>query len=108
MTKKFGTRIVTFILEKHSDGLYDIVPQGYEFTSVLSHWDYVGGERRQARNKGIITSFIRTLKEVQMWDFIKNQNFVKINENNKKSNKKKVTSELTELFRNDSKLARVK
>ena len=102
LTKKFGTRIVEFILEKHGDGLYTIVPTGYEFASSISHWDYLNGERRLARNKTIIASFIRTLKTVKMWEYITNKEFVRVNTNNKKSNKKKVGSELTELFRDES------
>jgi hypothetical protein len=99
MTKKFGKRVVEFILEKHKDGLYTIVPTGYEFSSAVSHWDYVNGERRLARNKTIITSFIRTLKAVKMWDYITNKDFVRINPNNKKANIKKIETELSELFR---------
>ena len=98
MTKKFGHRVVSFILEKHKDGLYTIVPNGYAFTSILSHWDYVGEERRLARDKTIITSFVRTLKDVEMWDYITNQDFVQVNSHNKKSNKKKIASELKDLI----------
>jgi len=98
MTKKFGRQIVSFILEKHRDGLYTIVPNGYAFQSTVSHWDYVDEERRLSRNKNIITSFVRALKEVKMWDFITNKNFVQVNVKNKKSNKGKVDSELKDLI----------
>jgi hypothetical protein len=98
MTKKFGHQIVSFILEKHRDGLYSIVPNGYAFQSTVSHWDYVDEERRLSRNKNIITSFVRALKEVKMWDFITNKNFVQVNVKNKKSNKGKVDSELKDLI----------
>jgi hypothetical protein len=105
MSKKFGHRVVTFILERRGDGMYTIVPNGYVFTSVLSHWDYVGEERRLARHKGIITSFVRALKDVEMWDYIENQDFVQINTNNKKSNKGKVGSELKALMKSEPKIS---
>jgi hypothetical protein len=98
MAKKFGHRVVSFILEKHRDGLYTIVPNGYAFTSRISHWDYVGEERRLARNKAIITSFVQTLKDVKMWSYITNPNFVLVNKYNKKGNKKKIDSELKDLI----------
>ena len=102
MTKKFGHQIVSFILEKHRDGLYTIVPNGYAFQSTVSHWDYVDEERRLSRSKHIITSFVRALKDVKMWDFITNQDFVRINDKNKKSNKGKVGTQLAELIKSET------
>ena len=107
MTKKFGHQIVSFILEKHLDGLYTIVPNGYVFQSTVSHWDYVDEERRLSRNKNIITSFVRALKDVKMWDYITNQDFVRVNNKNKKSNKGKVETQLAELIKSKPKSQRV-
>jgi hypothetical protein len=102
LTKKFGKKVgkvVSVNLAKEVDGTYTIAPIDYEFRSTVSHFDYVGEEHRWARNKTFIRSLIASLKDVDIWDHIKNkETFIQINAHNTKVNKTMVKNQLNSLI----------
>jgi len=95
VTKKFGSHVASIILEKTKSGSYRVLPAKYEFRAVQSHFDYLIPEERWSRNKHVFICLIKTLKKIKMWDFIENkETFIKVNTNNKKSNKNKLYDDL--------------
>ena len=102
LTKKFGkktSKVISVALAKESDGTYTLAPIDYEFRSTVSHFDYVGEEHRWARNKCFIRSLISSLKDVGLWNYIRNrETFIQVNVNNKKVNKVMVKNQLKDLI----------
>jgi hypothetical protein len=97
MTKKIGSQACSVVLDRQENGGYMIRPVTYKFRSVVSHFDYNQEEDRWARNKNAFRALIKTLKQCEVWGSITNKNFLQINNNNKKSKKTKLASELAEL-----------
>jgi len=94
--KQFGVKypkIIQFILIKEKSG-YTIVHPNYEFVNRISHFRAVQREVRLSLNKTYLTTVISSLKRAGIWQYILNQNFLKVNDKNNKSNKKLVKSEL--------------
>jgi hypothetical protein len=97
LTKTVGNQACSVILERQGSE-YVIKPVTYPFKSVVSHFDYNQQEERWARNKNAFKALVQTLKKCEIWGDITNQDFIQINENNKKSKKTKVKNELSELL----------
>jgi len=99
--KKIGSRVVSVMLERtRSPGMYVLRPFGYEFHSTTSHYDYRGDrELRWTRDKGVFKSVIKILKAVGGWECIENQNFLKVNDLNKRSKKDKLSLDLNHLMK---------
>jgi hypothetical protein len=101
LSKAFGskkTTAVSVLLEKTPSGMYTLEPLDHAFKSTASHFDYPQEERRWIRNKGMIKSLVKTLKRVKLWDGIEDkENFIQINDHNKKSNKKRLQKEFKDL-----------
>lgn len=102
LTKKFGKKhgkVVSVNLSKETDGTYTVAPIDYEFRSTVSHFDYGAEEHRWARNKCFIRSLISSLKDVDIWDHVKNKDtFIQVNEHNTKVNKTMVKHQLQGLM----------
>jgi len=100
LTRSLNGRVNSVLLERTKGGQYDIRPVKYDFRSPISHFDYMVEEDRWARNKALFTSLIKTLKKVGMWEeFIANKKtFIRVNDNNKKSDKGKLGKVLSQLL----------
>lgn len=88
------------VLDKiRNDVLYKIQHPSYLYISTISHFKSVQSDVRLSLNKVYLRSIIRLLKRVGIWPHIINKNFIQINDNNPKSNKRKVEKELKELLK---------
>lgn len=90
-------KIISFSLVASGKGLYLEHPN-YKFISVVSHFKSVQNDIRLSLNKTYLSSIIRTLKRTGVWQSVMNKNFLKVNDNNPKSNKGKVRNELKNLL----------
>ena len=103
LTKVIGGKhgvAASVLLEANRSGMYTVSPATYAFRSTLSHFDYPTEEERRIRNKAMFKSLIRTLKRVGIWEGVENKDtFVRINHQNKKSNKNKLRHELSSFLK---------
>lgn len=101
LSKVFGGKsasAVTVLLVKTPSGMYVLEPLTYTFKSRVSHFDYFTEEERRIRNKNVFKSLIKTLKRIKLWDGIENKDtFIRINDQNKKANKRKLQREFEDL-----------
>jgi hypothetical protein len=99
LVRRFGKNVAKVVLTLQGNGKYEITPSKYEFNSTVSHWDYPIPEERWMRNKSCFMSLISTLKKAGIWEEIIDRNhFIKVNNKNKKSNKDKVSKQLSYLM----------
>ena len=94
--KFFSCKVISVVLRRESEG-YVIKFPDYIFESSISHFAPAEEEKRLCRNKTMITSLIKMLKRVNLWDSVSNKDFLRINKNNKRSSKKDLKKELTSL-----------
>lgn len=100
VVKQFGkqkTKIIEFVLTSVVDGIHIHHPN-YEFKSTVSHFRAVEKDIRLSLNKSFLSSIIKSLKKVSLWDAVVNKDFLRINKDNSKSNKKEVSMELKKLL----------
>jgi len=100
LAKQFGIKSpkqITLILT-YSKGKYLLEHPNYEYMNRISHFKSVKKEIRLSLNKTYLSSIIRALKRAGVWPLILNQNFLRVNDNNRKSNKGKVGRELARLL----------
>jgi hypothetical protein len=93
--KKGVGRPVTVLLEPEGRDAYNLKFPTYTFTSAVSHFSPKEEERRFCRNKMVLFQIIKDLKKVELWDKIKNKDFLIVNPNNKNMAKKKSTLQET-------------
>ena len=101
VVKQFGKakiKIIEFVLTSVSEGIHIHHPN-YEFISKVSHFCAVEKDIRLSLNKTFLSSIIKSLKKVGLWEAVVNKDFLKINKDNSKSNKKNVSHELKKLLR---------
>lgn len=99
MHRKVGKHHISVRVEESSDGLFKINPAGYTFQSSTSHYTYAEKETRWSRNKNTLRAILNSLKNSAVIDYISNiDEFIVINRNCKKSNKKKLAEDLTSLM----------
>jgi len=83
LAKQFGKQVVSCVLLRDENGLYDIQPFTYTFHSRISFFDYQTPENRYARNQLFFRSLFRLLRDANMWDIIANKDtFLQVNEEN--------------------------
>lgn len=102
LTKIFGVksaRVIQLSLTFVNDKL-DIEHPGYSFVNTCAHFKAKNPERRLSLNKAILKSIIHSLKRAGAWKYIQNKDFLLVNDQNKKSNKRKVKDELSNLLKN--------
>ena len=100
LARQFGVKspkMITLILG-YSKGKYTLEHPNYEYMNRISHFKSVQKEIRLSLNKTYLSSIIKTLKRAGVWPLILNQNFLRVNTNNRKSNKGKVKRELARLL----------
>lgn len=97
LARQFSGRQITLIL-KHSDGKYFLQHPSYEYVNKIAHFRSVEREIRLSLNKTYLSSIIKALRRAGVWHFIKNQNFLKVNNLNSNSDKGKVRRELKALL----------
>ncbi len=100
IAKQFGVKYpkyISFILT-YTKGKYMLRHPSYESVNRVAHFRSVQKEVRLSLNKTYLGNVIRSLKHAGVWSLILNQNFLKVNDNNKKSNKGKVERELASLL----------
>lgn len=98
MSRILARRAVTVILESTGNGSFLLKPITYRFKSASSHFDYCNPEERFSRNKNILKSLFRALKESTIAAHIENLNsFLVVNKSNTRSDKKKIDKELKKL-----------
>lgn len=103
MTKIFNGREITVNLIRNEDGFYTLSHPGYDYVSHNSHFvSTINVDKRLCLNKTLLTSLVTTLRKAEVWPFIKNKDFLKLNESNKslasKNKKSKLAKELEELL----------
>lgn len=99
MHRKIGKHHITVKLEENAQGNFMISPASYTFNSTNSHFTYTQKEVRWSRNKNTLTAVINALKNSSAADHISNlDDFIVINQNCKKSNKKKLADDLKHLL----------
>lgn len=99
MSRLFNGRDMTVKLERCEDGLYMLTHPGYDYVSPNSHFaSTIAVDKRLCLNKALLKSFVTTLRNAEVWQLIKNKDFLKVNDANKKSKKVKVTKELEDLI----------
>ena len=96
--RAYASRNIEFTLSPKGKGLYEIRHPNYLFISTVSHFKSVEDDIRLSLNKVYLRSIIRMLKRAGVWSCIINQNFLEVNDNNRKSNKGKVRRELQDLI----------
>jgi hypothetical protein len=98
MHRKIGKHHVSVRLEETDNKKFRIHPAGYTYQSACSHFTYAQKEIRWSRNKNTLQAIMVTLKNSCAIKFIDNlDEFIIINENCKKSNKKKLQEDLKNL-----------
>lgn len=99
LVRRFGKNVAKVVLTMVSSGKYQITPSRYEFKSTVSHWDYPIPEERWMRNKNCFKSLILSLKKAGVWEhIIDHDHFIKVNNQNEKSNKGNVAKQLSSLM----------
>ena len=99
MHRKIGKHHITVKLEENANGDFTINPASYVFNSSNAHFTYAQKEVRWSRNKDTVAAVINALKNSSAADHISNLNdFIVINPNCKKSNKKKLAEDLKHLL----------
>ena len=98
MHRKVGNHHVSVRLEEVGDRMFKINPAGYTYQSASSHFTYAETETRWSRNKNTFKALSNSLKNSRAIDYISNiDEFIVINRNCKKSNKKKLAEDLKNL-----------
>jgi hypothetical protein len=90
LVKMVGKRPVTIKLKSTGPESFWVENPERDDRCVNSFFDFVNTPKRVTRNKEIIRIFVKTLKEVGLWNFIENKDFFAINTCNKKARKKVV------------------
>lgn len=101
VAKQFGKKkpkVIKFILICSREGIHLKHPN-YEFKSTVSHFCAIQKDVRLSLNKTFLTSIIKSLKNLGLWELIINKDFLQINKNNAKSDKGLVGKELKNLLR---------
>lgn len=98
LARQFGKKAITVRLRRTANGLFELLFPSYLFSSGVSHFTSVVDEIRFCRNKQVLRSLVRFLQRVEMWDQIENQNFIQINEHNKRAKRNLLIRELEELI----------
>lgn len=99
MHRKIGKHHVSVRLEELENKKFKINPAGYTYQSSCSHFTYAQKETRWSRNKNILRAIMYSLKNSKAINFIENiDEFIVVNENCKKSNKKKLQEDLINIL----------
>lgn len=82
LVRKAKGRPISLVLEFNDvqNNLW-IRPPRYEFSCRTSHFDYAEPETRWTRRKDIISAVVHALQKAEVWPFIANQHFFKLNRN---------------------------
>jgi Cft2 family RNA processing exonuclease len=98
MHRKVGNHHISVRLEEVGDRTFRINPAGYTYQSSCSHYTYVEKETRWSRNKNMFWAILNSLKNSRAIDYISNlDEFIVINRNCKKSNKRRLAEDLKNL-----------
>ena len=89
LIKIIAKRPVTIFMRAVDEGFW-IENPNRDDRCVNSFFEFCETPKRVTRNKDLLANVTMHLKETGMWEFIVNKDFFKINELNKKSNKKAV------------------
>jgi len=76
---------------------FEIQPSSYQYYSKISYYDFKKPERRWARDKNDLFSFIRDLKKCDLWPYISNKDFLIVNSLNTKKSSKELWAVLKEI-----------
>lgn len=87
LIKLVGRRPVTVNLKYTGHGFWIENPERDD-RCVNSFLDYSMTPKRVTRNKDLIRQLVQQLQETSLWEFVENKDFFKVNDHNKKSNKK--------------------
>jgi len=95
LVKSMGGKVITIRLLRTGNNKYKVIFPSYIFHSQISHFAPKEDEHRNCRNKVLLMSLIKVLKRSLIWDYVDNQDFLTINDHNKKANKSKLQKELS-------------
>jgi hypothetical protein len=93
ISKIFNSRPMTLTLNC-SGGRLHIEPPRYTFKCSVSYFEYKQQERRFSRDKSMLRKFIERLRRLGIWDYVSNQDFFDVNNDNKKLNRNKALKEM--------------
>lgn len=100
VARQFGVKYPKFIqfILTYSKGKYLLEHPNYEYVNRVAHFRSIKKEIRLSLNKTYLASVIGALRNAGVWPLILNQDFLKVNNRCKKSNKGKVEKELANLL----------
>jgi len=87
LVRMVGKRPVTINLKRTGKGFWIENPERDD-RCVNSFFDYAITPKRATRNKDVLRHLVQQLQETSLWDYIENKDFFKINNHNKKVDKK--------------------
>lgn len=96
--REYAAKDVEFTLVPTGRGEYEIRHPSYVFISTVSHFRSAQKDVRLSLNKVYLRSAIRLLQRTGIWASVVNKDFLEVNTNNKKSNKRRVRTELMDLL----------
>ena len=92
-------RKITFSLFYLEDNYLEIQVPTYHYYPKISHYDFKRKEKRWVRNKYYLFTFITDLKLSGLWGYVRNKDFIVVNENNENLNVDKATIRLNEILK---------
>ena len=101
LMRQFGKnkpKAIQFTLTCSKEGVH-IEHPNYEFKSTVSHFCSAQKDIRLSLNKTYLTSVIKMLRRIGLWEAVLNKDFLQVNKDNPKSNKTTVNRELKSLLR---------
>ncbi len=100
LARQFGIKSKKYIslVLTYSKGNYILEHPNYEYMNRIAHFKSVQKDIRLSLNKTYLGSIIHALKRAGVWPYIMNKNFLRVNDNNSKSDKGKVRRELAGLL----------
>jgi hypothetical protein len=93
-----GKPIVISLRRQTGKKKFQLEFPSYIFHSTISHFSPAVDEVRFCRNKALLKSLVKTLKRSAVWRMVDNQQFMVLNADNPRSDKRSVKKQLKELY----------
>jgi hypothetical protein len=98
ITIKESLRLTCYQLFYINDEYFEIQKPTYQYFPRISHYDFKDNEQRWSRDKRTLFSIILDLRDCGLWEFVRNKDFIKVNDNNKYSDKKALEKKLGDIL----------
>jgi len=94
LSRMMSGKAINLLLTKNSRGKFNIQFPAYLFTSKISHFGPSQDEYRFCRNKALLFSLMGALKRSAVWNLIDNKDFIVVNNDNPRSDKRSLKKKL--------------